>query len=749
MTSSAGVLPRVEPDGEFRRVSGRAISAIFVIGGLLTCGLSMSLAGSGALVTGVLLGVGAVAALAGLVLWRLPWQRWSRRASLWTLVPALLLMSLGNWAEPDPYLATIFYFLLAVWVGTAQRRGTTLLLSPVFAVTYWAPLALADHAPGLENSVFYVTATCVLAGECVAWLTTRLHGAQQRLREHDERRFQALLAASSDATMVIAADGRFSYVSPNIARLLRLPVGDIRALDAAEIVARHVRAEDAARVHGRLAHLLSHPGTEETVRFQVTAGSGWRDVEGIARNLCDDEDVRGVLVTLRDVSERTNLERALTEQAFTDQLTGLPNRVLLQDRTGRLLRDANRQGRPCALLLIDLDRFKEVNDTLGHHNGDLLLQQVARRLTGVLRDTDTVARLGGDEFAVLLPDVGGLDDAMAAAAKITAALETPFLLEGLSLEVDGSVGVAVYPVHALDAAQLLQRADVAMYAAKTGHLGHVAYDPRLDRHNPHRLGLLGQLRRAIAGGELVLFYQPKADARTGAVIGAEALVRWQHPEHGLLGPNEFIPLAETTGLIRQLTSYVLATALRDCRAWHDAGHDVSVAVNVSARCLLDLDLPLEIQRLTEQHAVPTHRLVVEITESVIMSDPTRALEVLNRLHALGVRLSIDDFGTGYSSLAYLKNLPVQELKVDRSFVTHMRERQSELAIVRSTVDLGHNLGMRVVAEGVEDAATWQALSALGCDEIQGYFLSRPMPSADVVPWLGTRRARPLTAAAIG
>ncbi|GAA2375961.1 hypothetical protein GCM10010170_079800 [Dactylosporangium salmoneum] len=721
-------------------MAGRAISAIFIIGGVLTCTLSASLGDSGAMVVAIMFGVGAVAVLAGLILWRLPWQRWSRRASLWTLVPAMLLTSLGNWAEPDPWLASIFSFLLAVWVGTSQRRGTTLLLGPVFAVTYWAPLALAPHAPGLENSVFYVTATCVLAGESVAWLTSRLHGVQRRLREHDERRFQALLAASSDATLVIGPDGRFGYVSPSVARLLRAPLEEIQALSAAEVVARHVRAEDAAMLQERLRYLLDDPGTEVTVRFQVRADEGWRDVEGIARNLCDDADVRGVLVTLRDVSERTDLERALTEQAFTDQLTGLPNRALLQDRTEQVLRAADRTGEPAALLLIDLDRFKEVNDTLGHHNGDLLLQQVARRLTGVLRGSDTVARLGGDEFAVLLPTVGGVEDALAVSAKIADALDTPFLLEGLSLEVDGSVGVAVYPDHADDSSQLLQRADVAMYAAKTGHLRQVAYDPRLDQHNPHRLGLLGQLRRAITGGELVVFYQPKADASSGAILGAEALVRWQHPEHGLLAPNEFIPLAETTGLIRQLTSYVLATALRDCRAWRDAGHDVSVAVNVSARCLLDLELPVEIQRLTEEHEVPTDRLIVEITESVIMSDPNRALEVLNRLHALGVRLAIDDFGTGYSSLAYLKNLPVQELKVDRSFVTHMRERESELAIVRSTVDLGHNLGMHVVAEGVEDAATWQELSALGCDEIQGYFLGRPMPAGDVIGWLGSHRA---------
>jgi len=735
---------QVEPDGEFRRLAGRAIGVIFMVGGTLTCALATSLGDSGRLVMGVMFTVGVAGVLAGVVTWRLPWHRWPRRASLWTVVPALTLLSLGNWAAPDPYLAAIFHFLIAVWVGIAQRRGTTLVLSPMFAVTYWAPLAIVPHAPGLENSVFFVTATCVLAGECVAWLTARLHGVQQRLREHDERRFQALLAASSDAMVVITAEGRFGYVSPSVGRLLRVPLEHLRSLPAVEVIDGHVRGDDAARVRGWLENLLRHPGAEETVRFQVEVGRRWRDIEGIARNLCQDDNVQGVLVTLRDVSDRTNLERALTEQAFSDQLTGLPNRTLLHDRTEQVLRAAARHGGSAGLLLLDLDRFKEVNDTLGHHHGDILLQQVAARLTGVLRGSDTVARLGGDEFAVLLPHIHSVADATATAEKITAALDAPFTLEGLSLEVDASVGVAVYPDHADDPAQLLQRADVAMYAAKSGHLGHVVYDFGLDRHNPQRLGLVGQLRRAIANHELVVLYQPKADARSGAVLGAEALVRWQHPEHGLLGPNEFIPLAETTGVIRPLTSYVLTTALRDCRAWREAGHDISVAVNVSARCLLDLELPREIQRLTTELDVPTDRLVVEITESVIMSDPNRALEVLNRLHALGVRLSIDDFGTGYSSLAYLKSLPVQELKVDRSFVTHMRERHSELAIVRSTVDLGHNLGMHVVAEGVEDAATWQELNALGCDEIQGYFLGKPMPATTVVDWLSERRPTALS-----
>jgi diguanylate cyclase (GGDEF)-like protein/PAS domain S-box-containing protein len=566
-----------------------------------------------------------------------------------------------------------------------------------------------------------------------------LAALHQQLREHDERRFQALLAGSSDTTIVVDAAGEIAFVSSSATRVLHLPADQLHGHPMVAFVQRQVHPDDTGHLTAKLQQLLTTAGGEESVEFRLRRpDDSWRDIEGLGRNLLGDQAVRGVLLTLRDVSERKQLERALTRQAFTDQLTGLPNRALLQDRTQQALRMAGRQGLTAALLLLDLDRFKEVNDTLGHHHGDLLLQQVAERVHGSLRSSDTVARLGGDEFAVLLPQVAGVQEATVVADKLSAAIEAPFTVNGLTLDVDASIGVAVYPDHAGDANQLLQRADVAMYAAKATHAGYTVYDPTLDQHNPRRLGLLGQLRRALAAGELVVHYQPKADVRSARILGVEALVRWQHPEHGLLGPGEFVPLAETTGLIRPLTSYVLDAALRQCRTWLDAGHELSVAVNLSTRCLLDLTLPDQIIGLLEETAMAPERLVLEITESAIMTDPTRALEILNRLHTLGVQLAIDDFGTGYSSMAYLKSLPVDELKVDRSFVKHLRDNPSDAVIVRSTVDLGHNLGLRVVAEGVEDEATWQELANLGCDSVQGYFLARPMPEAELVAWLATQ-----------
>jgi diguanylate cyclase (GGDEF)-like protein len=412
----------------------------------------------------------------------------------------------------------------------------------------------------------------------------------------------------------------------------------------------------------------------------------------------------------------------------------------LGDRIGQAIRQADRELVPAALLLLDLDRFKEVNDTLGHHYGDQLLVQVGQRLQAALRESDTVARLGGDEFAVLLPRIATGEGAVAVASKLQDALQEPFPLDGLNLEVEASIGLAAYPEHGGDPDELLQHADIAMYVAKETHAGFVLFDPKHDQHSPRRLVLLGELRRAIDQQQLVLHYQPKIDAHSSQILGVEALVRWQHPDHGLIPPAEFIPLAERTGLIGPLTHYVLNAALRQCNAWRQAGDELAVAVNVSARRLLDLEFPDEIAGLLARWEVPARLLVVEITESTIMADPTHAIQILGRLNAMGVELSIDDFGTGYSSMAYLKSLPVHELNIDRSFVSKMTSNTSDAVIVRSTVDLGRNLGLRVVAEGVEDSVTLQELDALGCDAVQGYYISRPVPADGLIRWLEQRQA---------
>jgi len=430
-------------------------------------------------------------------------------------------------------------------------------------------------------------------------------------------------------------------------------------------------------------------------------------------------------------------ERA-THDSMHDSLTGLPNRMLLAERLEQALRAGRRDGTATGLLLIDLDRFREVNDALGHHNGDQLLVQIGPRLAGVLREVDTVTRLGGDEFAVLLPIVENVDAAMSVAGRLRQALDQPFLVDGIDLDVEASIGVVVSGEHGEDSTTLLQRADVAMYVAKEKHVGIFAYDPGLDGHSPQRLALLGQLRRALDRFELVLHYQPKVCLSTGQVCGAEALVRWQHPERGLLPPDQFIPLAEHTGLISALTRYVLDAALAQTRTWSDAGHRIPVAVNLSARNLLDERLIEEVIGLLDRHGLPAEILDLEVTESAIITDPVRARRLLTRLHDLGVRIAIDDFGAGYTSLAQLKALPVTELKVDRSFVATMDSDSRNAMIVQSVVDLGHNLGLTAVAEGVETETSMAMLARYGCDVVQGYHLSRPLPADAFLAWVSER-----------
>jgi diguanylate cyclase (GGDEF)-like protein len=428
-------------------------------------------------------------------------------------------------------------------------------------------------------------------------------------------------------------------------------------------------------------------------------------------------------------------------QALHDPLTGLPNRRAFSENLDAAIEVARTSGESVAVLLLDLDRFKEVNDTLGHPSGDRLLSEVAARLRGDVRDTDTVARLGGDEFALLLPGVTGADVAKAKAEDLLAGVARPYAIDGLTLEVDGSIGIALYPHHGHDAATLMQRADVAMYAAKETHTACQVYSPGRDHNSAERLALAAELREAITNHGLVVYFQPYVDLMTGDVRGAEALVRWQHPTRGLLPPDEFIPIAEHTGLIRPLTMYVLVAALRRRRAWADAGYDLSISVNVSMRDLVDANLPQKVAEILDVADTSPDALTLEVTESQLMSDPERCSGVLRDLSRLGVKIAIDDFGTGFSSLVSLRSLPVDVIKVDKSFVLHMATNDNDDAIVRSTVDLGRSLGLGVVAEGVENEVTVQKLRQYGCHAMQGYYLSRPLPAEAFDAWLHGRDAQ--------
>ncbi|MBA3305807.1 MAG: EAL domain-containing protein [Thermoleophilaceae bacterium] len=447
----------------------------------------------------------------------------------------------------------------------------------------------------------------------------------------------------------------------------------------------------------------------------------------------------GLLRTVKAASSRLRDQAAENEhQAQRDALTGLPNRALFNRLLDQALASCPRNGQ-VAVLLMDLDRFKEINDTLGHYNGDLVLERVGERLRTVLREGDSVARLGGDEFAMLLPEVSASESVVNTAARVHRALEEPFTAGGLTLKIEASIGIALYPEHGEKGGTLLRSADVAMYAAKKAHTGHAVYAPDQQQYSPARLGLVGQLPRAIEQGELVLHYQPKARFSTGAIEGVEALVRWDHPQRGLLLPDEFIPVTEHTQMIRPLTIHVLETALAQVRAWEKMGLDLSVAVNLSTQILLDLCLPDEIEQMLSRVGAPPEKLVVEITESAIVYDPRRAQTVLQSLHDMGLRIMIDDFGTGYSSLVSLKQLPVSAIKIDRSFVMGMEADESDAALVKSTAQLGHNLGLEVVAEGVETPAVWNRLEELGCDFAQGYYLSKPLADEQFLRWLTAYR----------
>jgi diguanylate cyclase (GGDEF)-like protein/PAS domain S-box-containing protein len=463
----------------------------------------------------------------------------------------------------------------------------------------------------------------------------------------------------------------------------------------------------------------------------------WRD-EG--RVLPDpDGKARFVRGFVLDVTEQRLAEESLRRLRLIDQVTGLPNRLMLQNRLGPALAESVRTGRPVALLILALDRFREIKNTLGHHHGDTIVRDVAARIGDALGDPDRVARLKGDEFGVLLPDA---DAAFARQVgdRIQRALERPSMVQKLPVEVSASIGIAVCPRHGTETETLLRHADAALVAAqKLGGGASVVYSSECEPYDAEHLALLGELRRALDGNELQLHYQPKVDLKTRTVTGAEALLRWPHPKRGFVSPGEFIPLAEATGagLIRPLTRWVLDRAAGEARGWERAGRQVPVAVNVSARSLHDGRIVDDVEETLLTHDLPADRLQIEVTESAVMADAVRAAEVLSSLSSRGVAVAIDDFGTGQTSFVLLKRLPVHELKIDTSFVLGMAgETGEDTAIVRSTADLGHNLGLNVVAEGVENQWTLDLLSSFGCDQAQGYHIARPMPAAAFAGWLG-------------
>jgi diguanylate cyclase (GGDEF)-like protein/PAS domain S-box-containing protein len=557
-------------------------------------------------------------------------------------------------------------------------------------------------------------------------------------------RFRTLFDGASLGILRLDAAGVAVEVNPALEEML--------GAGAQELVgsrfSAHLIAEHRQTVDELLAETVA--GERESFALEArcttkTGGSLWAHVRAVAEQRDDGAPLR-VVAMIENITERKRAEQELIRQAqlnehqaLHDPLTGLPNRLLFGERIGQAIRHAERNKSKLAVVLMDLDRFKEVNDSLGHSAGDHLLTKVGERMRDAVRASDTVARLGGDEFGLLLPELDCADGALPVISRIRAALERPVYVHSLPLAVEASIGIAIYPDHGTDAQSLIQKADVAMYDSKRDSASHTFYDEGSHEYDVTRLTLVAELRRAIADRELILHYQPKAALESGDVRSVEALLRWVHPERGMVYPDSFIPIAQETGLIGPLTLYVIEEALRQGREWRDTGMDLSISVNLSTRNLLDRDFPNQVAALLERWGMGPEWLELEVTESSMLANPTRAKAVLGELSELGLRLSIDDFGTGYSSLSYLRQLPVDEIKIDRSFVMGMGEQADDAVIVRSTVDLGRNLGLEVVAEGVETLESWNRLRELGCNTAQGYFLSRPVAAEELTGWL---RARP-------
>ena len=543
--------------------------------------------------------------------------------------------------------------------------------------------------------------------------------------QRSEERFRSLVQNASDGVVVLGDDGLIRYQSPAVERILgrRTEDGIGRPATAG------VHPDDQTMVDTRLADVALSSGSEVGIEFRARHADGsWRTLEAIAKNLLDDPAVGGTVVNYRDITDRKALEEQLRHQAFHDVLTGLANRSLFLDRLGHALARAGRGGQPTAVLYLDLDDFKAVNDRLGHAEGDRLLVAAADRLRAATRAEDTVARLGGDEFAIIVEETDP-GEASKAAQRILDVLAPPFALGERPVIARASIGIAVQATGDADADELLRRADIAMYAAKArGGDCHVTYDPQLFDVTVARMELKADLRGALERGELAVAYQPIVELDSGAIIGTEALMRWKHPKRGDIPPNEFIPMAEETGLILDLGRWILETACRQTRTWQQATGraNLSINVNLSGRQMADPGLVADVGRVLSASGLEPHNLTLEITESVLVKDVEATVSAFTSLKALGVRLAIDDFGTGYSSLSYLRRFPIDVLKIDRSFVMGLDGSNDSTALIRSILNLSATLRLETVAEGIETSDQRQALLDLGAKSGQGYLFARPM-----------------------
>jgi diguanylate cyclase (GGDEF)-like protein/PAS domain S-box-containing protein len=617
----------------------------------------------------------------------------------------------------DPLAQAVFLIPLLV---QAQLRGAILILTDS---------TLSDDSQ----------ATLEALGREVALALESATLAQEVHRRESEERFRALVQNSSDVVAIVGADGVTSYVSPVVERVLGYKPEDGVGRNAFQPPMMH--PDDAERVREVFAGLTRSPGAEATVDFRLRHADGrWVQVEAISKNLLYDPNIGGIVVNYRDITERKTFEERLRHQAFHDPLTGLPNRALFMNRLGHALIRADRREKEAAVLFLDLDNFKLINDSLGHEAGDRLLVSVAQRLRRCLRAEDTAARFGGDEFTILLEDVRDASDAVRVADQITRALSDPFTLESREVFVTTSIGIALGTSGNERPTDLLRNSDVALFSAKaSGSATYEVFDPFMNIAILERLDLEADLRRAIDRGEFAVHYQPQLELLTGRIVGWEALMRWMHPEQGPISPAVFLPVAEETGLIVQIGSLVLEEACRQAAEWqvlHPTETPPKMSVNISARQLQRPDALLnELVAILKETGLAPGNLVLEITESMLMGDAEHNVDVLRRFKDLGVGIAVDDFGTGYSNLAYLKRFPVDLLKVDKSFVDGLGENPEDTAIVEAVVGLTRAMGMQAVAEGIETTGQADLLRALGCELGQGYYFSKPLPAHEAIALL--------------
>ncbi len=613
--------------------------------------------------------------------------------------------------------------------------------TPIFSAdgTLLGTLAFYYRHPGTPTEHDRQLAEAVVH---IASLAIERSRSEDALRRSEER-YRDLFENASEPIATVDLEGNLTEVNSAFAAALGYASDELLGSN----LERYLTPESVVLAELHRERKLTSQEARSTYEQTFIGKSGRQVILEVSTRLIEEGGVPiGVQGTCRDITARKESDKELLRlaelnrhQALHDQLTGLPNRTQLQERIEGCLATSRTNRIGFALLMIDLDRFKEINDSLGHHSGDDLLREVARRLKGAVRTPDIVARLGGDEFGILMP---GLSDGQPGwirrVEEIKKALEEPVLVQGIPVAVEASIGIAFYPSHGETVELLIQKADIAMYVAKHENRGHATYSAQEDDNNATKLSLLGRLRHAIDDGELALHYQPILDLQTGKVTRVEALVRWQHPSHGLLLPAQFIPIAERTALIKPLTRYVLDDAVRQCKQWEQDGHDLSVAVNLSTRNLSEPDLVEDVAHTLSTWRLDPGKLLLEITESAIMSDPVRTEGVLRTLSGLGIRLAVDDFGAGYTSLAYLAKLPLDQVKIDRSFVAGILDDDNDRAIVQAIVHLCKDLGLQVVAEGVETAATLDEVTSLGCDLMQGFHLSKPIPPDKLIRWLEQR-----------